>query len=451
LLKEDPSVHVDLLDALPTPFGLVRSGVAPDHPEVKSVQNDFEQVASDPRVKFLGNVRIGSDVQVEELQKLYHAVVLAYGAASDRHLGVPGEALNNVVSARAFVNWYNGHPDFRSFKPNLEAADVVIIGQGNVAIDCARILTKTITELSTTDIATHALEALSKSKVRRVHVVGRRGHVQAAFTMKELREVTKLEDADFVVRPAELAAGRTASSLEEAEEHRAKKRMDALLAETAAAPLHGRSRQLHLRFLLAPRAILPDASKGDGTSVGAVEFDVTRLEGPPNAQRAVPSGKTEVIPAGMVLRSVGYKSIKVPGIPWDEKRAVVRNDRGRVMNDDGSAFGGVYVSGWLKRGPSGIIGTNIPCARETVASIVEDRSAGRLTHVQPPAEPLEAVRSLVAARGRDPAHLVSWADFRAIDAAEVQRGAASGKPREKFTSVEELLEEVKRTKAQAAA
>ena len=175
-------------DPLLRRVGLVRSGVAPDHPEVKSVQNDFEQVAADPRVRFLGNVRLGQDFSLAELSRHYNAIVLAYGAASDRSLGIPGEDLNNVCSARAFVNWYNGHPDFKSFKPNLDAEDVVIVGQGNVAIDCARILTKTVNELKATDIAEHALEALSKSRVKRVHVIGRRGHVQAAFTMKELRE-----------------------------------------------------------------------------------------------------------------------------------------------------------------------------------------------------------------------------------------------------------------------
>ena len=230
LVKDDPTVRVDLYDALPTPFGeepsgtarsmesavmngchrcslthprsagLVRSGVAPDHPEVKSVHHDFEQVAADPRVRFLGNVRLGKDFSLAELSRHYNAVVLAYGAASDRSLGVPGENLTNVTSARAFVNWYNGHPDFKTFAPNLEAEDVVIVGQGNVAIDCARILAKTVDELKATDIAEHALAALSRSKVKRVHVIGRRGHVQAAFTMKELRESESRGAADAADR-----------------------------------------------------------------------------------------------------------------------------------------------------------------------------------------------------------------------------------------------------------
>jgi adrenodoxin-NADP+ reductase len=458
LLKEDPSIHVDLIDALPTPFGLVRSGVAPDHPEVKAVQNDFEEVASDPRVSFLGNVRIGSDVQVSDLRQLYDAVVLAYGAASDRYLNIPGENFRNVFSARAFVNWYNGHPEFTSFKPNLDATDVVIIGHGNVAIDCARILCKTVEELKKTDIATHALEALSKSRVRRVHVVGRRGHVQASFTMKELREVTKLEDADVIVRPAELATSRTPASLEEMEEHRARKRMDALLTEVASQPLKGASRQLHLRFLLTPRDIAPNgadepAAPSSGgeqqqpqPSCGAVHFEVSRLEGAANHQKAVSTGNIELIPAGMVLRSVGYKSIRVPGVPFDETRAVVRNDRGRVMEDDNTTpFKGVYVSGWLKRGPSGIIGTNIPCAKETATMMLEDKEQGKIggsgSDGKPGGgvSPLERLKELLISRGKPAEHLISWTDYRTIDQAEREKGAAQGRPREKITDLQEML------------
>ena len=234
LIKENPSILVDLIDSLPTPFGLVRSGVAPDHQDVKSVQNDFSAVATDPRVRFLGGVMLGRDLSIEELSRHYNAVVLAYGAASDRQLGVEGEGLDNVFSARAFVAWYNGHPDFATWRPNLDAEDVVIVGQGNVAIDCARILCKTGEELADSDIAAHAAEALAKSKVKRVHLIGRRGHVQASFTMKELREVTRLKDAACVLSLGELERGRTAASKAEIETHRAKKRMDALYVEEMA-------------------------------------------------------------------------------------------------------------------------------------------------------------------------------------------------------------------------
>lgn len=430
-------MHVDLLDALPTPFGLVRSGVAPDHPEVKSVQNDFEAVVSDGRVQFLGNVRVGTQLSVADLTSRYHAVVLAYGAASDRSLGIPGESLTNVCSARSFVAWYNGHPEFRDFQPNLECEDVVIIGQGNVAIDCARILCKTPGELRETDIAAHAADALSRSRVKRVHVLGRRGHVQAAFTMKELREVTKLEDAACVLRAEELQRGRTPASMAEIESARARKRMDALLNDTLAAASSGKSKQLILRFLLAPTRFV---AEGSSTAVSAVECDVTQLSGPAEAQKATPTGVTERIPAGLVLKSIGYKSISVPGIPFDEKKAVVRNDKGRVVTEAGVQVPGVYVSGWLKRGPSGIIGTNIPDARETVACILTDKAEGKLvTPSVTASNPLDSLRALLREKGVAEEKLVTWDAYKKIDAAEVARGQSSGKPREKFTDVGDML------------
>jgi adrenodoxin-NADP+ reductase len=406
--------------------------VAPDHPEVKQVQADFEAVAADPRFGFLGNVAVGRDVTVPELFKHYNAVVLAYGAASDRKMGIPGEDLANVFSARAFVNWYNGHPDFRNFKPNLEAEDVIIIGQGNVAIDCARILSKTRAELAETDIAAHALDALSASKVKRVHVVGRRGHVQAAFTMKELREVTRLADTAFVVAVEELHRGRTAASLAEIEAGRPRKRMDALLAETAAAAgPSSKSRELRMRFLLAPARVLPSAT--DPSEVGALEFSVTELTGEAEKQGAAATGKLETIKAGMVLRSIGYKSVPVdPVVPFDDKRSVVRNASGRVVHEDGSPFPGLYVSGWLKRGPTGIIGTNITDARETVGCMLADLSAGGFA---PGGEGLAGLRAHLLSKGRKPEDLVSWTGFMRVNAAELAAGKAAGKAREKITDV----------------
>lgn len=408
------------------------------------MQNDFEAVAADPRFAFLGNVRVGRDVSVPDLFKHYHAVVLAYGAASDRTMGIPGEELKNVFSARSFVNWYNGHPEFRDFKPNLDAEDVVIIGQGNVAVDCARILTKTREELKETDIAAHALEALVCSKVKRVHVVGRRGHVQAAFTMKELREVTRLDDAAFVVHTEELGRGRTEASGKEIEAARAKKRMDALLAECGEASASGangsgtKGKALLMRFLLAPGRCVPSAA--DPAAVGSMEFDVTQLSGEAEKQSATPSGRKEVIPAGMVLRSIGYKSVQVdPAVPFDSKRAVVRNVRGRVVHEDGGAFPGLYCAGWLKRGPSGIIGTNITDARETVGCLLEDKAAGKLAAPAAPPTGLAGLTVFLLAQGRKGEDLVSWGGFMKINAAELEAGKAGGKVREKFTRVEDML------------
>lgn len=413
------------------------------------MQNDFEQVAADGRLSFLGNVRVGQDLSVPDLFQHYHAVVLAYGAASDRTMGIPGEDLKGVFSARTFVNWYNGHPEFRDFQPNLDTEDVIIIGQGNVAIDCARILTKTRAELQETDIASHALEALMKSKVKRVHVVGRRGHVQAAFTMKELREVTRLADAAFVVQGEELARGRTEASVKELEAQRAKKRMDALLAECAEAHASGangvasKSKQLIMRFLLSPSRALP--AEADPTALGALELDVTQLAGEAEKQSANPTGRKETIKAGMVLRSIGYKSVQVdPSVPFDAQRAVVRNVKGRVVQEGGAPVPGLYCAGWLKRGPSGIIGTNITDARETVAQLLEDKAAGKLSGAAGAgAGGLEGVRAALLAKGRQADSLVSWQGFMKINAAELDKGKQLGKLREKFTSVQDMLDTAK--------
>ena len=423
-----------------SPPGLVRSGVAPDHLEVKQCTQDFEEVASSPRFGFLGNVRVGADVSLAELQERYDAVLFSYGAASDRDMGVPGEDLAGVCSARAFVSWYNGHPDFADFQPNLDTEDVVIVGQGNVAIDCARILCKTPRELAGSDIAAHAAAALAASRVKRVHVVGRRGHVQAAMTMKELREVTRLEDAHFAVLPEELAAGRTAASLAEVEAGRARKRMDALLAEEAgkqAAGSGGKSRTLALRFLLSPTACT--AAPGRPGALGALVLERTRLEGAADKQRAVGTGESVTLPAGLLLKSIGYKSLPIPGLPFDARSATVPNAAGRVLAAAGAAatVPGVYCAGWVKRGPTGIIGTNITDARETVACLLADKAAGVVGGGGRAG--MASLVALLASRGRRSGQSMDWQGWLKVNAAEVARGAPAGKPREKVTSVAEML------------
>ena len=377
-------------------------------------------------------------MSVQELRDRYSAVILAYGAVSDRNMGIEGENLKNVFSARAFVNWYNGHPDFASFKPNLDCEDVVIVGQGNVAIDCARILAKTVDELRETDIAQHALVALSTSKVKRIHVVGRRGHVQAAFTMKELREITRLDDANCVVKAEELERCRNPQSLKEIENQRAKKRLDALLVELAGSSgsPSAKRREVILRFLLSPSKLIADPN--DSTKIGSFELDVTTLEGEPEKQSARSTGKKEVIRAGMVLRSIGYKSESLPGVPFDSRKSIVKNVLGRVMSDQGSVEAGLYCTGWLKRGPSGIIGTNITDARETVACILEDKKGGKLDKFGLDS-PLASLRSLLQTRGKDTTKLVDWQSWLKIDEKERADGLSVGKPREKIVSVEKML------------
>lgn len=493
LLKDDPTAHVDILDALPSPYGacklfvvgflsififpfflplqtplhahpshppptptptgLVRSGVAPDHPEVKQVTNDFEEVAKDPRFGFMGHVRVGEDVGVGELLQHYHAVVFAYGASSDRDMGIPGEDLGGVHSARAFVNWYNGHPAYRDFAPNLDTEDVVIVGNGNVAIDCARVLCKDVGELGVTDIAAHAVEALKRSRVKRVHVVGRRGHVQAAMTMKELRELTKLEGTRFSVSPEELGAGRNPASMQELEAQRARKRMDALLTEQVAAPPKPASKELTLRFLLSPKACKAAAGAGAGSGgaaapgggkapVGSFEFERVRLEGGAEKQKAVGTGEVVTIPAGLVLKSIGYKSLAMPGVPFDTRSSTIPNAAGRVLQGaGGEVVPGMYCTGWVKRGPSGIIGTNITDARETVACVLEDKG-GRIGAAAAAAAKggLLALKALLKAKGvSTTTSLLDWAGWLKVDKEEVSRGTAKGKSREKVVSVAEML------------
>eukprot|EP00941_MAST-03F_sp_MAST-3F-sp1_P002954 g2954.t1 len=498
LLRACEDVHIDILERLPSPFGLVRSGVAPDHAEVKSVENDFTDVARDSRVNFLGNVEVGTDISLKELRRHYNAVILCYGAQNDLRLGIPGEDnLRNIHSAREFVNWYNGHPDFADMVPDLSSSqDAVIIGHGNVAIDCARILSKTVEELKTTDITAAALEALSKSTIQRVHVVGRRGHVQASFTMKELRECTKLSSATCVVDPEELEKGRTNASLEEIKTKRIAKRMDKLLTDTSKKyeeAILGK-RQVIFRFLSNPVEFIPegrDASylpsgvgrpplyptpghlttkaldvllreeslsrKGENVlldRVGAVRIERTRLEGEPGSQRAISERVYEDIPAGLVLKSVGYRSNPMEGCAFDEWNRVAANIGGRVLLEnlgidsrEKKTFDyGLYCCGWLKRGPSGIIGTNIPDARETIASVMEDAEQGLLKLIEVD-QGLDGVISAIVENGeKEYNELIQWSDWEHIDEEEKVAGSIRGAPREKITSIDTMLNVVRKKK-----
>ncbi|KAL3668295.1 hypothetical protein V7S43_006387 [Phytophthora oleae] len=448
LLKEHAGARVDMLEALPTPFGLVRSGVAPDHPEVKSVMNDFDKVASDERFRFLGNVRVGEDVTLAELRQNYHAIVLAYGAAGDRELSIQGEDLRGVMSARTFVNWYNGHPAFRDLELDLtQTQTAVVIGQGNVAVDCARILAKNVDELAATDIATHAVEVLRNSGIKKVYLVGRRGSAQAAFTMKEIRELTKLDGVACVVDPEDLKLSMTPASEQEIKEQRARKRMNDLLVKAAEQfDSVDSKRVVQIKFLSSPAEILADEK--DPSRVGAIRVEKTKLEGESNRQRAVGTGQFEDIPCNLVLRSIGYKSLPIESdAPFDNRRHVVSNDQGRVVTTASSGekqpVVGLYCTGWVKRGPSGIIGTNIVDARETVSCIVEDFAAGNFLHSDNSADEnlggLEAVEKIIKKRNPD-TQLVRWADYERLNAEENRRGELIGKPREKITSVIEMLE-----------
>ncbi|MDJ0342946.1 FAD-dependent oxidoreductase [Streptomyces sp. H10-C2] len=396
-----PDVAVDVLDRLPCPYGLVRYGVAPDHEKIKSLQGNLRQVLEDPRVRFLGNVEVGAGLGPGRLNELYHAVVYCVGAAADRHLGVPGEDLPGSYSATRFVSWYSAHPDEPPEAFALLARSAVVIGVGNVAVDVARILARGADELRHTDVPQSALATLDASQVTDVHMVGRRGPSQAKFTTKELRELGGLAGADVIVHADELALdpGYTDPSALPA----VARRNVEVLREWATRVPQGRPRRIHLRFFLRPAELLGDER------VSGVRFERTVPDG---RGGVTGTGQLEEIEAQLVLRSVGYQGVPMPGLPFDENRAVVPNDGGRVLRDGVPSLG-EYVAGWIKRGPTGVIGTNRPCAKETAAALIAD--APRLLARTLARDPLEGLR----AAGSDP---VAWPGWLSIEAAEMALG-----------------------------
>ncbi|XP_062223527.1 NADPH:adrenodoxin oxidoreductase, mitochondrial isoform X3 [Phragmites australis] len=370
MLKGREGAQVDIIDRLPTPFGLVRSGVAPDHPETKIVVNQFSRVAANGRCSFFGNVTLGRDVSLSELRKTYHVVVLAYGAESDRSLGIPGEDLKGIHSAREFVWWYNGHPDMRDLSPDLKSTgSAVVLGQGNVALDVARVLLRCKTELATTDITDYALDSLRGSTIRKVYLVGRRGPVQAACTAKELREILGLKNVRVCIKKADLVT--SPADEEEMRNSRIRRRVYELLSKAASEHKDNNNndqKELHFVFFRRPIRFMPSEN---GSTVGAVQLEKTILKDDvvTGKQVAVGTGEFEDLKCGLVLKSIGYKSLPVQGLPFDKNRGVVPNLRGKVLSSESETATvetGLYVVGWLKRGPTGIVATNLHCAEETV-------------------------------------------------------------------------------------
>jgi ferredoxin--NADP+ reductase len=429
LQKAAPGIAIDLIDRLPTPFGLVRGGVAPDHPKIKSVTRIFDRIATQPGFRFLGNVHVGRDVSVEELRARYDVLILCYGAETDRTLGIPGESLAGSHAATEFVAWYNGHPDYASRAFDLSQREVAVIGIGNVAMDVARILIKPTSVLATTDLAEHALRALEASQVETVHLVARRGPVQAACTTPELREFGELEGVDVVVdaRDLELDAASEAE-LAAMEDRNPAKNLE-VLREWAARPLTGAKRRVVFHFNASPVS-LAGSARVEGMTVVRNRLESDGKGG----VRAVATDETRALPVGLVFRSVGYKGMALAGVPFDEKKGVVPNINGRVVEQAGSEtpVPGVYVAGWIKRGPQGIIGTNKLCATDTVTQVLADAASGALSHN----DGATGVDDLLASRG---VTVTSWADWLALDKAEQARGAASGRPRTKIVDVAEML------------
>jgi ferredoxin/flavodoxin---NADP+ reductase len=412
--------EVDLLDALPTPFGLVRSGVAPDHPKMKSVTRVYEKTAAKPGFRFFGGVALGEHVSRAQLLERYHAVVYALGTADERRLGIPGEDRPGSHSATRFVAWYNGHPDAADERFDLSAERAVVIGNGNVALDVARMLVLDPDELAATDTADHALAALAESRVEEVVVMGRRGPAQAAFTNPELRELAEMTHADVQVDPAEVEVEVTDDMSPTV------RRNVEILKGYAACPPSGSGRRIVLRFLRSPVEILGEGEDGPVRGIRVVR---NRLE----AGRAVPTGEMEAMSCGLVFRSIGYRGRLIDDIPFDERRGVIRNDGGRVCDERGVVRPGEYAVGWIKRGPSGVIGTNKKDAAETVAKIVTDAEAGELDAARPDAD--ECADWLVACAP----DALPWKGWQAIDEHERAAGEACGRPRVKLVRVAHLI------------
>jgi ferredoxin--NADP+ reductase len=413
LAGDDPKVEVDLIERLPTPWGLVRLGVAPDHPNIKAVSRAFEKTALQPGFRFFGNVEVGRDVTHDELRSLYDAVVYAVGAQTDRRLGIPGEDLPGSWAATEFVAWYNGHPDFQHLEFDLSHERAVVIGNGNVALDVARMLALTPEELAPTDTTDAAIDAINRAGVREILVVGRRGPVQAAWTPVEVGELGEMAGADILVDPAQLELDDASAAELEAAPPTVKRNVEHLRDYAAREPA-GKPRAIRLRFLASPVAILGEEK------VEAVELVRNELvDG-----RAVATDDREVVECGIVFRSVGYRGVGLPGVPFDESTGTIPNEGGRVEP-------GLYAAGWIKRGPSGVIGTNKKDAAETVELLLEDARAGKL-----PPRGGGSLEELLAERGAEP---VLYAGWEAIDAAERTAGEPHGRPRIKLATWDDLL------------
>jgi len=420
---------VDLYDALPTPYGLVRAGVAPDHPKIKSVIRVYAKTAMHESFRFFGGVSLGMDISPQELLERYHAVIYAVGTSTDNRLGIPGEDRPGSHPATDFVAWYNGHPHYADHMFDLNGGRAVVVGNGNVAIDVARMLVLDPKELAPTDTANHALDAFGMAGVTEVVLIGRRGPAEAAFTNPELRELGELERADVIVDPAQL------EGVAVPEDGDATKRRNVeILRDYAQRTPSGKSHRLELRFLRSPVEIL---GEGEDGPVTGVRLAINRLvAGDDGRVRAEPTGETEDVECGLVLRSIGYRGTPLAGIPFDDRRGLIRNEEGRVVNDEGVCRG-EYVVGWIKRGPTGVIGTNKKDAADTVAKILADAESGALSDPDAAASEPGAVAAWLTERVPD--H-VTWSGWEMIDAYEASLGEPMGRPRVKLVRLAELLE-----------
>ena len=431
LQRHRGDVDIDFFERLPTPWGLLRSGVAPDHQEIKRLDDTFDRETLARGCRFFGNVEVGVDVSHGELMQHYTAVIYATGAQTDKSLGIPGEDLPGSWAATEFVAWYNGHPDYRSLEFDLSSERAVVIGNGNVAADVTRVLTRNPDELARTDIADHALEALRESNIREVVVLGRRGPAQAAFTSAELRELGKMDGVDVHVEPSEAGLDPLSQEWLDQEGTFTARTNVSLLHEFAARDADPAPRsRIVLRFLRSPVEI-----RGEGR-VEAIDIgrnEIVRSDDGSLRPRSVEE-QVETIECGLVLRSVGYRAVPLPEVPFDERAYVLPNDRGRVRDADGNGVPGVYAVGWIKRGPTGILGTNKRDAEETVTCLVEDLGSGAL-----PITELPDRADIEGLLGERNSQLVTADGWRAINARELEQGSEQERPRVKLASRDELL------------
>ena len=433
LRHDDPMVSVDMLERLPTPYGLVRGGVAPDHEKIKSVTKIFERAAGHPRFRFFGNVEFGKDIQRLELLEHYHAVIYAFGSRTDRHLNIIGETLPGSHAATEFVGWYNGHPDYRHHQFDLTSKRVAIIGMGNVAIDCARILCQDPENLAKTDIAQHALEDLRQSEVEEVFLIGRRGPVQAAFTPAEVRELLHLPKVDAVMRASDLELD------DHSKEELSKASRNTKLNMEILQQIHdqgdrGNPRKLHLCFLISPTKI-EGSEKVEGLEL--VHNEIVKEGG---VLRAKATDEVMHLNVDMVFRSIGYMGEAIPGLPFDDRRGTLPNDQGQLLDGvDGKLLNQEYTAGWIKRGPSGVIGTNKQDATETVSRLKKN------WQTSPTPQPKLVQHDLLDLLKKKKIEFVSFEDWKKLDKYEIEQGQQNGKSRHKICEVQEMLDLIRRT------
>ena len=426
LIKSDLNIEIDLIERLPAPFGLVRNGVAPDHPKLKQAIEVYKKIAQNPEFNFVGNVMVGEDIKAEELQQTHHAVLYTYGAETDRKLGIPGEDLQGSYTATEFVGWYNGHPDYRDRTFDLSHETAVVIGQGNVAADVSRILAKSVDELKHTDISQHALDAIVESKIKTIYVIGRRGPAQAKFASKELKEFLEIQNCRAYIDPKEMQLNATSQQELEAKEGRGNKKNVEIFQKFADSEDTGKERICISTFLKSPVRL-----EGDGR-LEKVVLEINELSGEPFKQSAKGTGETMEIDCGILFRSIGYNGVPIDGVPFYDRWGTIPNEAGRITTEQGGdAIPGLYTAGWIKRGPSGIIGTNRACAVESVSALLED--VGKLDADK---SGREALYKILDGNGTK---YINYPQWEKIDAAEVAAGEPRGKPREKFTRRDEML------------